>query len=105
LGHEDDDGNREDWIELHNVSDAPVSLRGWSLTDDADELDKWIFPEVQLAAGALMVVYASGKDRSNPDQPLHTNFRLGADGEYLALVRPDGSIATEFAPAFPPQVP
>ena len=29
---------------------------------------------------------------------------LGAGGEYLALVRPDGTtVAHEFAPAFPPQ--
>src|SRR5207249_12302450 len=34
------------------------------------------------------------------------NFSLNASGEYLALVKPDGvSIATEFAPAFPPQYP
>ena len=36
---------------------------------------------------------------------MHTNFKLSADGEYLALIRPDGSIATEFAPEFPPQFP
>src|SRR6185503_15180986 len=30
---------------------------------------------------------------------------LTASGEYLALVKPDGSIASEFAPTFPQQVP
>src|SRR5439155_21696785 len=41
-----------------------------------------------------------------PGAPLHTNFKLSASGEYLALVQPDGvTIATEFAPAFPPQAP
>ncbi|NIP93110.1 MAG: hypothetical protein GWO24_06485, partial [Akkermansiaceae bacterium] len=35
---------------------------------------------------------------------LHTNFRLSTDGEYLALVKDDGStIVTEFAPVMPPQ--
>jgi hypothetical protein len=105
LGQPDDDGDREDWIELHNPSGAPVNLRGWSLTDDAEDSGKWTFPEVYLEPGGLLVVYASGKDRSDADQPMHTNFRLGAEGEYLALVRPDGSIASAFAPEFPPQVP
>jgi hypothetical protein len=37
---------------------------------------------------------------------LHTNFRLSAGGEYLALVEPDGrTIVAEFAPLFAPQVP
>lgn len=34
---------------------------------------------------------------------LHTSFQLSKAGEYLALIRPDGSIATEFAPAYPQQ--
>ena len=37
---------------------------------------------------------------------MHTNFKLGASGEYLALVMPDGvTRATEFSPAFPQQYP
>jgi hypothetical protein len=36
--------------------------------------------------------------------PLHTDFSLDADGEYLALVEPDGvTVASAFDPAFPPQ--
>src|SRR5690606_24704462 len=35
---------------------------------------------------------------------LHTSFKLDGDGEYLALVEPDGTtIAQEFAPGFPAQ--
>lgn len=33
--------------------------------------------------------------------PLHTHFKLKSGGEYLALVRPDGTIAQEFSPAYP----
>ena len=53
-----------------------------------------------------MIVFASNKNRRTPGRPLHTNFKLSADGEYLALVMPDGvTMATEFAPTFPPQFP
>ena len=48
-----------------------------------------------------MLVYASGRDRSTPGKPLHTNFKLSAEGEYLALVKPDGvTVASELAPVF-----
>src|SRR5262249_39996624 len=55
--------------------------------------------------GNYLVVFASNKNRRTPGAPLHTNFKLDAAGEYLALVQPDGvTVASEYAPAFPPQV-
>ncbi len=82
-----------------------MDLRGWRLTDDAAQPAKWVFPAKSLAAGQVLLVWASGKDRRDADEPLHANFKLSAGGEYLALVRPDGTVAHEFAPAFPAQVP
>jgi len=103
----DEDGAPSDWIELHNTSNSALSTAGWSLTDDPALPRKWIFPERALAAGSHLVVFASGKNRA-PVVPgrLHTNFRLEASGEYLALIRPDGrTVATQFHPSFPPQDP
>src|SRR5947208_8299856 len=102
----DEDGSFDDWIEIYNTSSSPVNLDGWHLTDDAHDLTKWRFPAANLDAGGFLVVFASGKDRRVAGAPLHTQFKLSADGEYLALVEPDGvTIATEFAPKFPRQVP
>ncbi len=102
----DETGQYVDWIELFNPADAPLDLRGWSLTDDAGDLTKWRFPATNLAAGGFLVVFASGADRRTPGSRLHTNFQLSAGGEYLALVRPDGTnIASEFKPTYPRQVP
>ncbi len=99
----DADGDYSDWIEIHNTGAAPVNLNGWSLTDDAAMLGKWHFPDVTIDSGGYLVVFASGKNRSIAGSELHTNFQLSGDGEYLALVEPDGaSIATQFAP-FPAQ--
>jgi len=100
----DEDGTFEDWVEIHNTGAAAVNLLNWSLTDDATQPGKWRFPATNLAAGTRIVVFASGKDRRVPGAVLHTNFRLGTGGEYLALVKADGTIASEFTPAFPPQV-
>ena len=102
----DETGLYVDWIELFNPADAPLDLRGWSLTDDAGDLNKWRFPATNLPAGGFLVVFASGADRRTPGSRLHTNFQLSAGGEYLALVHPDGvTIASEFKPTYPRQVP
>jgi hypothetical protein len=101
----DEDGTSADWIELHNTSLSPVNLDGWFLTDTAKNLTKWRFPSTNILANGYLVVFASGKDRQSPGAPLHTSFQLDGDGEYLALVMPDGmTVASEFAPMFPPQL-
>ncbi|MCP4189550.1 MAG: hypothetical protein GY768_02860 [Planctomycetaceae bacterium] len=103
-GLRDEDGDSPDWIELLNVGRETVDLNGWHLTDDAENPNDWQFPPLALNPGEHLVVFASGKDRDNPLRPLHTNFKLEGDGEYLALTRPDESIEFEFAPDYPPQV-
>lgn len=103
-GLADEEGEFSDWIELHNPTDTPINLSGWFLTDNANNLTKWQFPNTNIAANGYLVLFASNKDRAVPGQPLHTSFALSADGEYLGLVLPDGqTIVSEFAPAFPPQ--
>jgi hypothetical protein len=105
-GITDADGDRSDWIEIRNPAAFPVDLAGYSLTDDPLSLKQWQFPAVTLPAGGTLLVFASGKDRRTPGAELHANFKLDADGEYLALVAPGGTAAdvlTEFNP-YPPQV-
>lgn len=104
-GIEDEDGDREDWIEIHNVPGAgAVDLGGWALTDDAGELAKWVFEAgTVIPDGGYLVVFASDKDRRVPTGTLHTNFKLSGGGEYLALVNPAGTVVTGFDPEYPPQ--
>lgn len=106
----DEDGERSDWLELHNPDLVPVNLKGMFLSDDRDNLQKWSLPEVIVPGRGHLLIFASSKDRrpTNGD-PLHTNFNLRAAGEYLALLAPDGStILSEFGTAdrdYPPQEP
>jgi hypothetical protein len=95
-GIADEDGERGDWIELYNDGASVVNLNGWRLTDDQGNLTKWTLPAVMLEPKGFLVVFASNKDRTNPAGVLHTNFKLSASGGYLALVRANGTIATEF---------
>lgn len=88
----DEDGDSPDWIEVFNPTENALSLGGWFLTDDPENLTRWEFPPTTLVSGELLVVFASGKDRD-----LHTNFRLNGAGDYLALVRPDGvTVVSEY---------
>lgn len=100
----DDLGAYSDWIEVFNKGTTNVNLLDWGLSDDPTKPFLWRFPAVTLASGNALVVFASGLDRRNAEATLHTNFKLSAGGEYLALTRPDGSKASEFAD-YPPQVP
>lgn len=90
-GLADEDGDTPDWIEIHNPGPANADLTGWFLTDSEASPKRWRFPvATSLAPGARLVVFASGKDRTNSLRPLHTSFALDASGGYLALVEPDG---------------
>lgn len=99
----DEDKEFSDWVELYNNGSSAVNLSGWALTDSITGTPKWTFPSTNIAAKGFLVVFASGKDRKIPGAPLHTDFGIRAAGEYLALLKPDGSVATEFSPAFPNQ--
>ena len=101
----DQDGRYSDWIEIHNPTDLPIALEGWSLTDAQNVLTRWQFPAVTLEAGHYLVVFASGNDRTAVPGELHTDFRLSRGGEFLALIRPDGAtVESAYEPEYPRQV-
>jgi hypothetical protein len=99
----DEDGDASDWIEIYNPTEEAINLDGWFLTDDADDLEKWEFPAVEISRGRFLVVFASGKNRRDADGELHTNFQLRAGGEFLALVHPDGQTIEQAYDEYPPQ--
>jgi hypothetical protein len=99
---DDENGEFSGWIEIHNPTAGTINLGGHFLTDDEAEPTKWAFPSLELAPDAYLLVFASAKDRTNT-LPLHTNFKLNNNGEYLALVGPGPLLLHAFAPAFPSQ--
>ena len=98
----DEDKEPSDWLEIYNSSASDINLKGWHLTDTPDNPSLWTFPAINLPPGGYIVVFASGKNRTNSSTPLHTNFKLADDGEYLALIAPDGiTIVHQYKPKFP----
>jgi len=78
-----------DWFELYNASPIPLDLGGMYLTDDLSEPTMWQIPTgVTIDAGGFLVFYADDDDEQ---EPMHTNFKLSAGGEEIALFDTDGS--------------
>ena len=105
-GIRDEDGDRDDWLELFNSGAVAVSLDGWWLTDKAGNKTQWRIPAVAIPAKGTLFIWASGKNRSDPAAPLHASFSLSKSGEYLGLYRPDPTnglpvLVDEYAPGFP----
>ena len=65
----DEDGDTPDWFELYNRGNDGVSLGGWTVTDDKSIPDKWAFPSMAFEADSYLLVWASGKDRSQNGIP------------------------------------
>ena len=97
----DDDGDSSDWIEIFNAGTSTASLTGYYLTVQSN-VTQWRFPNVSLLPNNYLVVFASGKNRTNATTRLHTNFRIDKAEGYLALLDPSGKAVSEFT-AYPPQ--
>ncbi len=89
----DENGNFSDWIEIHNSSDTPINLKKYSLSDEANNLSKWDFPEIIIEPNEYLIVFAAGQN--NSDNNLQTNFRLNSSIDNLFFCDPDGVILSQ----------
>jgi hypothetical protein len=95
-------GGTPDWIELHNPGATELDLAGWHLSNSSLDPTGWTFPQgATIAAGAYLLVYASGDESLASGGNIHTDFKLAAGGEYLALARPDGTVQQQLSPTYP----
>jgi hypothetical protein len=87
----EENGFEDDWIEIYNPNDHSVQLLNWRLSDDAEELDKYIFPDTVILSLGFLIVRAQDCSPQVPEQ-LCTNFKIENGQEHLFLLRPDGSL-------------
>ena len=84
----DPQGDYEDWLELHNLTDSPVNLTGMYLTDKTDNPKKWAFPEnTTIPAHGYLLVWLD--EDGKVETGLHANFKLSRNGETVMLVDTD----------------
>lgn len=85
----DEAGEYDDWIELYNTSFDPVSLGGYHLSDNIENLFKWMLPDTTISGEDYLVIWA---DDDEEQGHMHTNFKLSAGGEELILTDKDSAI-------------
>lgn len=89
----DTSGATPDWLELYNPGDTDVSLKGWFLSDDQLDPDKYAFPDVTVKAGHYRVVLCDGKNYYDPEtDELHASFNLSSAGETVYLLSRNGRL-------------
>ena len=81
----DEDGDYVDWIELYNPTAFTTVLNGYTISDNANNPMKWTIPTVAIEPHSFLLIFASGKDRSDVEGELHTNFKIKSGGEVLVL--------------------
>lgn len=95
----DDDGDFEDWIEIVNLGNTVVQLTDYGLSDDLSQPYKWVFPSISINPGEFMLIWASGKDKTDPNDVLHTNFSISSSGEDILLTDASGNLIDHLPPA------
>ncbi len=87
----DPQGEFDDWIELHNLSEDEVDLTGRYLTDEPTNPRKWAFPEgTMIPAGGYLIVWADENGKAT--EGLHASFKLSKDGETVLLTDTDANL-------------
>ena len=81
------------WDAFGPLTDAPPIRCNTPILRGADRLRRSLIP-------SLLDARRLNESLGNPVIEL---FEIAKDGEYLALIAPDGQIAYEYAPEFPPQ--
>jgi hypothetical protein len=80
----DSDGDYSDWVELFNNSASEINLDGYHLSDNATFLKKWTFPAVKLQPYSYLLIFASGKNRT--DLPVTYKNIIAKDAYWQYLV-------------------
>ena len=94
---QDEDGDFSDWIEIYNTTNSTINLLNYSLSDDNNNLNKWIFPDISISPHSYLLVFASQKNRLDTNE-LHSNFKISSSGEELYLLNNLGTIIDQTNP-------
>ncbi|HZK33744.1 MAG TPA: CotH kinase family protein [Bacillota bacterium] len=86
----DEDGDFPDWIELYNTGTKRIDLGGWFLSSEKGS-PMWEFPDnTYIRGGGHLLVWASGKNRQDRRDALHTNFKISSSKANIFLSNPNG---------------
>ncbi len=80
------DGSTPDWLELLNRGTSPVNLKGYFIKDGSDLAgSNYVLPDITLAPGAFLVVYATGMPVTNVNGINTAPFKISAGNDIISL--------------------
>ena len=75
-------GNYSGYIEITNISNDPVSLKGYTISNTESIPYRWALPDIVLGKNEIVVLYTSNKN--SYEEEYHTNFKLdNTDGAVM----------------------
>lgn len=87
-GPTDAQGERDPWLELHNVGTSPISLKDYFLSDSYTNLKAWAFPQdAVIQPGEFKVIWVDGDGDQSTASQWHTSFRIQPTQGSVALSR------------------
>jgi len=78
----DDINAGDDWFELYNNGSENISLADYSVIDESDDIEPVSLPDITLAPGEYVVIFATEDDISDYAVP----FKLGKNDELTLLL-------------------
>ena len=85
----DNSGKYDDWIELYNTTNFPISTNGLFLTDTLAYFHKWDLPNYVIQPNSYLIIWA---DEDGNQGEEHANFQLSNFGEQVLLSNTDSSV-------------
>jgi len=94
LDDETGDARFPDWIELYSYLSHPLSLEGYTITDDLDDPRKHVLGDLVLPTRGVLLLFADG---TTGGDPAHLSFGLDVTGEEIGVYAPDGAPVDKLA--------
>ena len=83
-------GEYSGYIEIINNSDKSVNISNYSLSNNESVSFKWQIPNTVLGSGEVLLVYTSGKSRTEGE--LSTSFKLDNKSGVVILTNNEGKV-------------
>ena len=77
-----------DWVKISNPASEAVNIKGWHLSDKADQPDRYTLPDMEIPAGGTAVVVFKNNNETTALMHHQTNFSMKT-GETLYLYDKD----------------
>ncbi len=78
----DEAGEYDDWFEIHNSGSVSINLEGMYVSNSLGSSKSFELPNVTIAPDEYIILWA---DKDLEQGELHVDFKLGSDGEAIAL--------------------